>query len=109
MNLDTSKRYPAEKQHSLLITVQEPVLTLVILVLGMCGNSREVDWSVYVKSKCSKQTHPTGCLDESWHLPFDGMCVTGHFSISGLRRNISLIGDSDRADSLFWREMPYPF
>lgn len=38
------------------------------------------------------------CLDESWHLPFGSVYLTGHFRISGLRMKISLTGENEGLD-----------
>ena len=52
MNLDTSERFPTKRQRGLFIMVYLATssLTWIITVLRMYGNSKEIDWCVYVKS-----------------------------------------------------------
>lgn len=46
----------------------------------------------------SNVTMVPDCLDESWHLPFGSVYLTGHFRISGLRMKISLTGENEGLD-----------
>lgn len=73
------------------------LLTLIIMVQG-CVEILERLIGVYMWNPnflSSVAWHLIDCLDESWYLPFGGVCLTGHFSISGPRMKVSLIGENE--------------